>query len=356
MVNEDYKKYEDKNMRDYCSNQIINCENCKGDNLYYSSSKLMDKLYQVNKSEQILYFYQLDFQKIVEFIGQILRNLKNNLYLLPYSVKCLCKIISILIEKKFPNINATQKNAYIAAFLFRQLIIPILENPAIGVLINNFIISRTTLSNLKIITEILNRFVSGKLFEDSIDNFYTPFNWYFLEKMPVILEIFQKITKVDLPHFIEDLLNDKLEDNYEYDYFKENPDEIMLHRSICFNLNDISAILDSLDKSKDICPDKIFMNDMPGMIFKKTFEKLNTNKNRKLLEDLKNNEDLETTQKEIKYRKSITKKDKDARMKEKFDFENVRKKTNYFLITSLIANDKYKEVFELQLDQNQIIQ
>ena len=348
MVNEDYINY--KNMKDYCNNQITNCENCKGDDMYYSNSKLMDKLYQVNKSEQILYFYQLDFQKIVEFIEQILTNLKNNLYLLPYSVKCLCKIISILIEKKFPNINSTQKNAYIAAFLFRQLLIPILENPAIGVLINNFIISRTTLSNLKIITEILVQFVSGKLFKDSVDNFYTPFNWYFLEKMPDILEIFQKITKVALPHFIEDLLNDKLNENYEYDYFRENPDEIMFHRSICFNLHDISSILDSLDICKDKCPNKIFMNDIPGMIFKKTFEKLNTNKNRKLLDDLKNSEDLETTQKEIKYRKSITKKEKD-KAKEKLDFENVRKKINYFLLTSLIANDKYKEVFDLQLDQ-----
>ena len=350
MAEEDYIKDKDKNMRDYCINQIINCDN-KGNELYYSSSKLMEKLYQVNKSEHILYLYQLDFQKIVEFIEQILANLKNNLYLLPYSVKCLCKIISILIEKKFPNINATQKNAYIAAFLFRQLLIPILENPAIGVLINNFIISRTTLSNLKIITDILVQFVSGKFFKDSVDNDYTPFNFYFLEKMPDILEIFEKITKVALPHFIEDLLNDKLDENYEYDYFRENPDEIMFHRSICFNLQDISAILDGLDKCKDNCQDKIFMNNMPGMIFKKTFEKLNTNKNRKLLDDLKNSEDLvETTQKEIKYRKSITKKDKE-KAKEKLEFENVRKKTNYFLITSLIANDKYKEVFELQLDQ-----
>ena len=350
MAEEDYIKDKDKNMRDYCINQIINCDN-KGNELYYSSSKLMEKLYQVNKSEHILYLYQLDFQKIVEFIEQILANLKNNLYLLPYSVKCLCKIISILIEKKFPNINATQKNAYIAAFLFRQLLIPILENPAIGVLINNFIISRTTLSNLKIITDILVQFVSGKFFKDSVDNDYTPFNFYFLEKMPDILEIFEKITKVALPHFIEDLLNDKLDENYEYDYFRENPDEIMFHRSICFNLQDISAILDGLDKCKDNCQDKIFMNNMPGMIFKKTFEKLNTNKNRKILDDLKNSEDLvETTQKEIKYRKSITKKDKE-KAKEKLEFENVRKKTNYFLITSLIANDKYKEVFELQLDQ-----
>ena len=337
MIKEDY--INDKNMRDYCNNQVINSEKENGDEFYYSISKLMEKLYNVKSSEEILYFYQLDFLKIIDFIEQLLNNLKNNLYLLPYSVKCLCKIISILIQKKFPNINATQKNAFIADFLFKQLLIPILSNPAIGVLINNFIISRTTLSNLQIINEILVQFISGKFFKDSIDNDYTPFNWYFLEKMPDILEIFDKITKVTLPNFIEDLLNDRLDENYKYDYFKENPDEVMYHRSICFNLHEINSILNNINKCKEI----IFINDNQGIIFKKTFDKLYSNKNRKLLDDLKNNEDIETT----KYIKSL-KKDKE---KEKLDFEYVRKKTNYYLLTSLIANDKYKDIFNLQLAQ-----
>ena len=348
MVNEN----NDKNMKDYCNNQLINCGNINA-NEYYSNSKLMDKLYQVQESEQVLYLYQLDFLKIIDFIEQILTNLKNNLYLLPYSVKCLCKIISILIQKKFPNITATQKNAFISSFLFKQLLIPILENPGIGVLINNFI-SRDTLSNIKIINNILVKLVSGKFFRDENESDYTPFNWYFLEKMPELLEIFEKISKVTLPHFIEELLNDRLDENFQYDYFKENPDEIMYHRSICFNLHDISAILNNLDK----CKDKIFINDTQGIIFKKTFEKLYSNKNRKLLDNLKNNEDLEVIQKDIKYRKSFKKdkekdkeKDKDKE-KEKNSFENVRKTTNYFLITSLIPNDKYKELFDLQLEKN----
>ena len=346
MIQDNYNEDKNKNMRDYCINQIINCKNELDNDLYYSNSKLMDKLYNVKGSENVLYLYQSDFLKIIDFIEQLLNNLKNNLYLLPYSVKCLCKIISILIQKKFPNINEIQKNAFIAEFLFKQLLIPILNNPAIGVLINNFIISRTTLSNLQLINEILAQFVSGKLFKDSIDSDYTPFNWYFLQRMPDILEIFDKVTKVTLPHFIEELLDNRLDENYKYDYFKENPDEVMFHRSICFNLHDISAILENINKCKDI----LFTNDPEGIIFKKTFEKLYSNKNKKLLDDLKNNEDLETTQKEIKYRKSL-KKEKEKE-KEKLEVENNKKKTNYFLLTSLIANDKYNDLFNLQLDKN----
>ncbi len=342
MVNEQY--INNKNMKDYCNNQLIICEKEDNNKYYYSNSKLMEKLYQVNSSEEVLIIYQRDFLQIIDFIEQILTNLKNNLYLLPYSVKCLCKIISILIKKKFENINEIQKNSFIAAFLFKQLIIPILSNPANGVLINNFIISRTTLLNLRIINKILSQFVSGKFFQDNIDSDYTPFNLYFLEKMPDIVEIFDKITKVTLPSFIEKLLNDTLDENYQYDYFKENPDEVMYHRSICFNLKDISAILDNLDKNKD----KVFPNDPPGFIFRKTFDKLNSNKNRKLLDDLKKNENIGNVNlnnsREIKHRKSL------KREKEKFDLDN-KQKTNFFLITSLIANDKYKELFDLQLDQ-----
>ena len=339
MINEQYSN--NKNMKDYCNNQLIMCENVDNKEVYYSNSKLMENLYQVKSSEELIYSYQSDFFKIIDFIEQILTNLKNNLYLLPYSVKCLCKIISILIKKKFQSINEIQKNSFIAAFLFKKLIIPILSNPANGVLINNFIISRTTLLNLKIINKILFQFVSGKFFKDTVDSDYTPFNWYFLEKMPDILEIFEKITTVTLPSFIEKLLNDKLDENYQYDYFKENPDEVMYHRSICFNLKDISALLNNIDK----CKEKIFCDDTQNMIFRKTFEKLYSNKNRKLLEDLKNNEDIESPPKEIKHRKSIRKE------KEKIDLDNIKKRTNFFLITSLIANNRYKELFDLQLDQ-----
>ena len=240
-----------KNMSDYCSNQIMNCLNSQNNNDYYSNTQLMNRFYESHLSEENLYLYQCDFYKITEFIDQLLANLKNNLYLLPYSVKCICKIISILIQKKFPNINESQKNAYIADFLFKQLLKPILNNPAIGVLINTFIISRHTNINIQIINEILIRFVSGKFYRNDIESDYTPFNLYFLEKMPEIFEIFDKITKVTLPKFIDDLLNDKLNENFKYDYFSEKPDEVMFHRSICFNLHDISALLKNLDKCKD---------------------------------------------------------------------------------------------------------
>ena len=340
MIIEQYADFPD--IKNYCCNQLINCKDVENNEKYYSNQILMDNIYSTEISQEVLYYYQKHFFKIINYIDQILTNLKNNLYILPYSVKCLCKIISILIEKKFPDINATQKNAYIANFFFQKLLIPILSNPGVGVLINNFIISDNTLKNLKIINHILSQFVSGKLFNNQSDSDFTPFNWYFLEKMPEILEIFEKITKVTLPHFIEELLNDKLDDNFQYDYFKENPDEIMFHRSICFNLNDISSLLNSLDNCKDV----IFVKDPAGLFFQKTFEKLNNNKNRKLLTDLKSGKNLDSSFRKSGYKKQ----EKKEKEKEKESIENAKNNVNYFLITSLITNDKYKELFDLQYD------
>ena len=309
--------------------------------LRYSNCKLMNELCQVKETRKILFIYQRDFIKIIDFIEQLLNDLKNNLYLLSYSVKCLCKIISILIEKKFPKITTTQKIAFISRFFFEKLLISILLNPANEVLINNFIITKSTLSNIKLINKILLQLVSGKLFNDKDNIDYTPFNWYFINKMPDIIEIFEKITKVALPNFIDKLLNDKLNENLKFDYFAENPEEIIFHRSICFNLHNIKSILQNIDNFKD----RIFNSFSKK--FAKTFEKLNSAQNRKLLEDLINNEDFEITQKEIKSEKSIK-----ENKNEKLNFENVRKKENYFLITTLMVKEQYEDLFNLNVNKN----
>ena len=60
-------------------------------------------------------------------------------------------------------------------------------------------ISETTSQKLKTISKILNNLVFGKLFEN---NNLTPFNWYIIEKMPKLIEFFNKISNVSLPSFI----------------------------------------------------------------------------------------------------------------------------------------------------------
>ena len=78
-------------------------------------------------------------------------NLLNDLYLLPYSVKCICKIILLLAKKKFKDIKEVEINSFMAKFFIDKLFAPIFENPGLGANIDNIIISGTTKHNAAII-------------------------------------------------------------------------------------------------------------------------------------------------------------------------------------------------------------
>ena len=123
-----------------------------------------DFLNELDMDEKIKKKYLDNFYRVIEIINIIFSSMKENLYYLPYSIKCLCKIIFILIKKKFPNINILEQNAFIGRFFFGRLFMPFFLNPSNEALITNFLISKKTISNLKIINDILQKLISGDLF------------------------------------------------------------------------------------------------------------------------------------------------------------------------------------------------
>jgi hypothetical protein len=136
----------------------------------FSNKIFLKNIQSLKLSMEVLQFYRTDFNIFIAYVEQILKNLKENVHLLPYSVKCLCKIISILIQKRFPQINIIQKNAYVSCFLFQKILLKILKNPAVNALIGEFIISENTLYNLEVISGILDKLVSEVLYSsDKID-------------------------------------------------------------------------------------------------------------------------------------------------------------------------------------------
>ena len=207
-------------------------------------------MYLGEYSQELLLQYQEPFHEAISFINTIIDKILSNFHLLPYSVKCLCKIISILITNKFPSISEHEKNSFIAKFFFGKLLTPILKNPGIEAFINNFILSKNTLNNLKVLCNIINKLASGQFYIGSKNSDYTPFNWYFIDNVDKLFNIFDHLTKVKLPPFIEKFIKNELPSNYEYNYFKENPDEVICHRSTCFNLEQINSILDIMNRHK----------------------------------------------------------------------------------------------------------
>ena len=210
------KEYKDNlNMQEYIRKQINQCQNNKE---IFSNEHIIDSIYKTNDSEILYNIYKENFFKVIHFIDKILDNLMNNIYLLPNSLKCFCKIISILINKRFPNISTIEKNSFIGVFFFKIIFSPILKNPSIEALINDFIISRNSLSNFSIISDIINQLISGNFFTKK---FLTPFNNYFLEKMPLIIKLFEQMTNITLNPFIEKLITQEIDENYKFDYFEQ---------------------------------------------------------------------------------------------------------------------------------------
>ena len=327
-----YKNSEETKIYEYLKLQLNKMGEDKN---IYSNNSFKEKAYTSSENpNEILYSYQQDFIKIIVFIEEILEKLLNNFHYLPYSIKCLCKIISIFIRKKFPKITTVEENAFISQFFFYNLFVPFFENPSTIALINNFIISNNTIHNLKLISYIILQLTSGNFFTNNLKNGdFTFFNRFFIEEMPKLLKIFDKLTKVELPPFIEKFINDQLPSDYKYDYFKENPDQLMFHRTICYNLYDLSSLIDNIDN----CKNKLFTNDSTK-IFEKTFEKLNSKTNRNLIATLKKSQKKEIIQKLVQ--------GKGKKPPELKEFEG-KKQIYHFLETELLCNEKYSKLFSI---------
>ena len=296
----------------------------------FSNKTFLKNIQSSKLSMEVLQFYRTDFNIIIAYIEQILKNLKENVHLLPYSVKCICKIISILIQKHFPQINIIQKNSYVSCFLFQKIILKILKNPAVNTLIGEFIISENTLYNLNTICKILEHLSTGSLFKNgSLETNYTPFNWFILDKMPELISFYEHIYKVPLPDIIDKFVNDKLDKNYKYSYFKENYKEILTHMSICYNIDNIISILNCVDKNKEEISKLVSANDPKCMLIQ-AFNRLYKEKN---LEKIMNF--------------STQKPDINITAYNNIAITKTSPTINFFLYNKIIINEKFQVLFDL---------
>ena len=331
-LSSDFKK--NKNMKDYIEFQFKKCNDSPK---IYSNERFFKNIFDSPISKEVLALYQIDFFRVIHSINEIFSNFFNNSYLIPYSLKCTCKIISLLIKKKLPNITTIERNAYIAKYFFSNLFLPLFRNPGYGTLFNDFIISGRTIHNINIISFVIERFVSGEFFIDGEnEGDFSPFNQYFIDKMPELFKFFDNMTNVKLPVFVEKLINNQLDDNYIFDYFKENQDEIVFHRSICFSFECFLSLLTNIEKCKNI-----LFADNKNISLQKTIEKLDNKINQGCINDIKK----ELLSENSNENNQKTKKSKDKKIHTKI----------YFLFTDLLINEKYKYLFELTQERPNFI-
>lgn len=307
----DYKNEIDKDIINYYNKNILQRKNSF---LNYISNYFKETIDKQKYNEEVVLFYENDFSIVKNFIEEILKNLINNINIIPYSIKAICKTISLLIKKKFPNISKIKHNAFVSRFFFCNLFSPILQDSSLGAITNNFIISKNTMNNLQIIMDIFLKFIMGKLYVDKINNFLSPFNRFFIEKMSDLIKFIDNLLNVNIPKYIENVINDN--NDFKFNIYKEYKDEGFMFRSICFSLDDIIDIIKNILRNQD----KILIDKNKSFNF--FIEKLFLNENSNMIDKLKKEEEKNN-------------------------------KLYYFLFTDcLFLNDKIKKLFDIYQPNN----
>ena len=363
---EDYIKNNENNawMKSYYEYLLLNA---KGNKDAYSQNNFIDKMSDMDDSESILVFYQENFLKVMEFITKLFDNLKSNYRIIPHAIKCVCKIIFQLVSNKFPNASLIEKSLFISRFFFKTLLSSIFQKPDINALINNYIISNNTLFNLKIISDILIFFSTFHLFKDKEENNslkgdFTPFNQFFVEKTPEIIDIYKSLIDVNLPKFIDGLIDKSInEEEYCFEFFNENPNQISFYQNILFNLQEFNTLYMNILKFKKQLLDDAVDNNNQSQIktsdneskyaelkkrqlvnkknIKKAVEKIKLQDNFELLTKLVNQVDYSITKTEVKSEGFFSRKKTIIDKKEK---------VRYFHYSQLLFNEKSNKIFSLE--------
>ena len=289
-----FENEKNKEMKDYIDINLANCF-MEGKENIYTNYELINNLKEDN-----LEIYSNNFYNITILLNKFIDNLSKNLHELPYLVRCICKIIKILINNKYKSSSVVEQNAFISKFFFEKLFIPFFKNTALLCLINEYIISDNTKKNLLTIKSIFSKFLISKFFRtDNIDEkYYIPLNSYFIEKMPEIINLYKNITDINLPNFVYEILNEEVEDEKNnifefveecedengFDFFEKNIDDILFYRNICFSMDEIIVLINNLDKYKAT----LLKNEKNKKIssLKKSIEKFLSDHNKNLIKNM----------------------------------------------------------------------
>jgi hypothetical protein len=124
IINNDYKielteeelmrMYEDENdynMKQFCKNNFIYFIVLKlilkteDDKHIFTNERLINNINKYEFKHEIVPLYKENFEKLKSNVDAILNNILHNEKVIPYIIKCLCKMTSVLLQKRVTNIN-----------------------------------------------------------------------------------------------------------------------------------------------------------------------------------------------------------------------------------------------------------
>lgn len=274
-------KEKDEFMKYFFIKQLNKIKASKNTNLYNCRDYYFERIAKEGLiSKESLNEYQIEHKIIKEFIDKLLINLEKSI-IIPYNIKAICKMIYILIKKKFKKINEMEIYIFICRFLFEKIIFPILENPDSCTVGKKMMISLNTRKTLSDIFIVLEKLIRGELFSDEKYEKFKVFNDFIIDRFRKLKNIINNIiSNVEIPEkllklseefyssedfSLNNLKRKPIETRYEY--FHENPYDFMEHKSICFNVQLLLLFYNIVDNHKNI-----FIN--PGNSLEKIFDKL----------------------------------------------------------------------------------
>ena len=257
-LSSDMDLQKDQNMKDYINKQLDELKT-KPDN-WFSNAEFINNVYRSNDSTEVLDLFHTNFSSVVDIINELFTNLIANIEIIPTSIRYISKIISTQIKEKFPNILQVELNAFIAKFFFGTIFTPIFTMADYSGLLKSTILLSNTKDNIMLIQKILQKLVGGSFFDSNTDPNFTIINRFFIDAMPKVFEFFDKLINVKLPPLLEKITTNMVGadviDNiplcmYSYNFFQENPKEIIRDVSLCFNIDDILTILEIIKSNSN---------------------------------------------------------------------------------------------------------
>ena len=241
----------------------------------FCNEKLEEILYDNYYSKyfnELLNTFKNNLEFIQKRIEELIQDLIDRLTAIPYTVRCVCKIIDILISKRFPKLPKYLRHSFIGKFLFNKCIFPVLslENK---VSLKKIIFSTAQRRLLLDIITILSTANKCQLFTHYNDVEKIPLNHYLLELIPILNKFYDKLVDLRLPRQLNEYISHAFEDMENntfsfgakkiipkkqkkpattYKYFEEKThDEILRIPAICFNVDDAITLKEIIDENQD---------------------------------------------------------------------------------------------------------
>jgi hypothetical protein len=122
--------------------------------------------FKSNKN-QIVNKYKENFLFIKSKIDTLIQSLINKIEIIPYTIRCICKVISLLLQQKFPLLFVYLRNSFIGKFFFDKCIIPVLNLHNKNVLEPRLL----SLNTKKCLNEIIHILQNANIVDDADVNY-----------------------------------------------------------------------------------------------------------------------------------------------------------------------------------------